>query len=119
MILDNLPVLDALRTKLTWLTQRQQVLAQNIANANTPDYRAQDLSEMNFDKFMRPQAPQPKSGATHSAHFAFGGAANPAMPEAEDSPGWETTADGNSVVLEEQMMKVAQTQMEYQSAISL
>ena len=30
--------------RLNWIEQRQQVLAQNIANASTPDYKARDLS---------------------------------------------------------------------------
>ncbi len=36
--------------RLDWIDQRQQVLAQNIANADTPDYQSRDLSP--FEKLL-------------------------------------------------------------------
>ncbi len=119
MNLDNIPVIGALRSKLAWLTQRQQVLAENIANANTPEYRAQDLDEAKFQDFVTSGAPQLPARARHTAHFDISGSTGSLDMKAVEAPGWESTQDGNSVVLEQQMMKVAQTQMEYQSAIGL
>ena len=119
MNLDNIPVLGALRSKLAWLTQRQEVLAENIANANTPDYRAQDLDEAKFQDFVNNGAPRAQVRGRHAAHFDIGGTSGRLDLKAVETPGWESTPDGNSVVLEQQMMQVAQTQMEYQSAIGL
>ena len=119
MVLDSIPVLEALRAKLAWLTDRQQVLAKNIANANTPEYRAEDLTELDFNKLVRGGASARAKRTAHAAHFELNGQKGDLETKPVDTPGWETTPDGNSVVLEQQMMKVAQTQMEYQSAIGL
>ena len=38
-----------LRERMTWLNQRQDVLSQNVANADTPGYVARDLKPLDFD----------------------------------------------------------------------
>jgi flagellar basal-body rod protein FlgB len=38
-----------LRTRMQWHQERQRVLAENVANAETPRYRARDLAPPNFD----------------------------------------------------------------------
>ena len=48
MNLGNLNVFSAATVKMGWLNQRQTVLAQNIANADTPNYRAKDLKAPTF-----------------------------------------------------------------------
>ena len=52
MNLGNLNVFSAATVKMGWLNQRQTVLAQNIANADTPNYRAKDLKAPTFSKIM-------------------------------------------------------------------
>ena len=42
------PLLSMLRTRMTWLHQRQDVLSQNVANADTPGYVARDLKPLDF-----------------------------------------------------------------------
>ena len=42
MSLTDLPVLDALRMKMKWHQARQRVLAENVANADSPDYQARE-----------------------------------------------------------------------------
>ncbi len=119
MIMDNISVFGLLRSKMSWLTDRQRVLADNIANANTPGYSARDLERPNFKNLLRTQTPRMISGATHANHIPIKAGASETTNKPEKAPDWETTPDGNSVVLEDQMMKVAQNQMEYQSAVDL
>ncbi|MET0722529.1 MAG: flagellar basal body protein, partial [Tardiphaga sp.] len=38
MAINDLPILSALRTKMQWHQERQRVLAENISNANTPNF---------------------------------------------------------------------------------
>ena len=57
MDLKKLPLFDLLARRMSWLAQRQEVLAQNIANANTPDYAPQDLKPMSFGEEMKRLAP--------------------------------------------------------------
>src|SRR3546814_10182518 len=45
-------IIDALTAQMKHLTSRQQVIAQNIANADTPGYRSHDLAEPDFAKIL-------------------------------------------------------------------
>ena len=49
MAINDLPILSALRTKMQWHQERQRVLAENISNANTPNFRPSDLVEPKFN----------------------------------------------------------------------
>lgn len=121
MSLTDLPVLDALRTKMKWHQTRQRVLAENVANADSPDYRAKELKAPEFNSFMRPAKPGVVSTrVTDVKHIAVSGRVDGSSrfdDEREDN--FETTPSGNSVVVEEQMMKVAANQMDYQAATTL
>ena len=48
MALSDFPLLSMLRARMQWHQQRQQVLAENVANADTPNYRPKDLVEPKF-----------------------------------------------------------------------
>ena len=50
MAINDLPILSALRTKMQWHQERQRVLAENVSNANTPNFRPTDLVEPKFDR---------------------------------------------------------------------
>ena len=43
MAIADIPILAMLRTRMQWQQQRQQVLAQNVANADTPGFQPEDL----------------------------------------------------------------------------
>ena len=49
MSINDLPVLSALRTKMQWHQERQRVLAENISNSDTPNFKPRDLVEPKFD----------------------------------------------------------------------
>ena len=46
----KLDIFQALVRRMQWLGQRQNVLAQNIANTDTPGYRPQDLKHGPFER---------------------------------------------------------------------
>ena len=48
MDLNKLDVFRLTNSKMGWLSERQTVLAQNIANADTPGYKAKDLKGLIF-----------------------------------------------------------------------
>ena len=50
MPINDLPILSALRTKMQWHQERQRVLAENISNSDTPNFKPRDLVEPKFDK---------------------------------------------------------------------
>jgi len=119
MALENFSIFSALRSKLHWHQARQSTLAQNVANADTPKYRARDLEPLDFSKSLKlAQAGDVSTTMTHRAHIEGAGAFKGAF-KSEKSGGFEITPEGNEVVLEEQMMKVTSNQMDYQLASTL
>ena len=120
MDLSQIPLFQMLRGRLSYLSDRQKVIAENVANADTPGYKPHDLKPFSFQAQMQAQA----SGAagsmavTQPGHMLpphAGTGAPVAKPiTSKDS---ETTLDGNSVVLEEEMLKMGQARMEYDAAI--
>lgn len=119
MDLNNLPMFDLLTRRMKWLSQRQEVLAQNIANANTPDYTPQDLKPMPFREIMNRLSPV-NPQRTAELHMAGTVVRRPAPFDADEQrKRYEMAPDGNSVVIEEQVIKVAETQMDYQLITNL
>ena len=49
MSINDIPALAALRTKMQWHQERQRVLADNVANSDTPNFKPRDLVEPKFD----------------------------------------------------------------------
>ncbi|MDD7910447.1 MULTISPECIES: flagellar basal body rod protein FlgB [Pseudovibrio] len=117
MAMFDLPVFQALRQKMQWHQTRQGVLAENIANADTPGYQSQDLKDFKFRSMVQNTVSPSSPVQTDDQHMTL--SASSGSPKAQDISSFERTPDGNSVVLEEQMMKVAQNQMDYQMATSL
>ena len=111
---DKLNIFQAIGQKMGWLSQRQSVLAQNIANADSPNYVPQDLKAGPFARLLARSLPPVTPVSTHGTHL--GGTLPEPRPYKSDEQRrqYETAPSGNSVVLEEQMIKVAETQMDYQ-----
>ena len=113
----DLPIFNLLQQKMNCLGNRQDVLSRNIANASTPGYVPHDLRETDFSAALSAVSRGDlftTNGRHLSARSQGGGAfATVAAPGSQSSP------DGNSVILEEQAMKVAETQMQYAEAAGL
>jgi flagellar basal-body rod protein FlgB len=119
MAVSDLPLFSVLKNRMRWLEERQKVLAENIANANTPHYRAHDLKQLDFKSTLDASMPGPiRLAATQPGHIAGAAADAASFPQGPQG-GFETKPSGNAVVLEEEMMKVAQTQIDHPTAISL
>jgi flagellar basal-body rod protein FlgB len=115
MNLTSVPLLDVLRERMSWLSARQNVLSQNVANVDTPNYSAIDLKPIDFEKLMKQSTEPPEFQGgltvTDPNHIAV----------APQSSGYEKSIDktGDAVSVEEEMMKVADTQAQYQAATNI
>lgn len=118
MDLANTPFFGLLRQRLDHLSERQRLIAENIANASTPGYRPRDLDTSGFENMLAATASGGMSLArTNAGHMApGGGSARVNIVTRNDS---ETTIDGNAVVLEEQMARAAETRMNFETGIAL
>ncbi len=113
-------VLAVAERRLHWLEQRQSVLAQNIANANTPGYQARDLKPF---KTVLANAAQLPPAALSTGALSTGAAPMAAGPgpatAAVDRTVDERAPDGNAVSIDEQAVKVAETDTSHQLALDL
>ncbi len=119
MAMTDLPLFSMLKTRMHWLEQRQKLLAENVANSNTPNYRARDLKQLDFKNALEATLSSSSVGlsVTQPGHIQGGSGTRGFDPNPVG--GFETSPSQNSVVLEDEMMKVAQTQLDHQTAISL
>ena len=113
MNLNKIPLFAMLNERMSWLNQRQQVLANNIVNADTPGYKPNDLAPVNFEKLARNASRGIALTGTNAAHLASGARASGPFRITEQESVYEMTPSGNAVVLEEQLMKVSQTVMDH------
>ena len=116
--LGNLFLFQAVKKRLNWLGQRQEVLAQNVANADTPSYRAVDLKSYDFKELLRREDAQLNMAASRSKHLP-GRRKRIRDYASERNRPFETSPVGNNVILEEQMAKIGETGTNYKMATGL
>ncbi len=134
MTFSDIPLMEMLKSKLGYLSQRQTLIAQNVANADTPGYTPRDLGPFSFNTLMsegfgaglfpaggssgtattRPSALA--AARTSPMHLTADEGRAPSFVDQpkEDS---EVRLDGNHVVLEDQMVKLSAARMDYDAAV--
>lgn len=117
MAVTNLPLFSMLKTRMHWHQERQRILSENVANSSSPNYRPRDLAPPKFDR-SAPVMAGLALDRTAAGHIA-GSTVATSRFQADQSSAYEARPAGNAVVLEDEMMKVAQNQMDYQAAASL
>ena len=118
MNLPDVPLLSMLRERMNWLHQRQDVLSQNVANADTPGYVAHDLKPLDFEEALGSAGSSAALMTTNTRHIALT-PSHAAKFEDREAPDQQSTPNGNSVALESEMVKVSDTQAEFQAAANL
>jgi flagellar basal-body rod protein FlgB len=118
MDLTSLPLLDVLRARMSWLNARQGILSQNVANADTPGYVASDLKPLDFSKVLENATAKSANGlaTTDSRHISSHSASTSGGLDLSEL---ETDPAGQTVEPEEEMIKVADTQSQYQAAANI
>lgn len=132
MNIGDIPLFSMLRNRLGYLSDRQNIIAENVANADTPGYVARDMKPFSFDTALKGQTSSSLSmtapagmamvqpARTNPVHLAGASPKGGQQTYGKAATGAdsETTLDGNAVVLEDQMIKMTETRMEYDAAIS-
>ncbi|MFD2646552.1 flagellar basal body rod protein FlgB [Devosia albogilva] len=115
----DMPVFSALTDKMRWHQTRQSLLAENVANAETPGYTGRDLAQYDFARRHGAfSTASVTTSVTQPLHFSAGGAGVGGF-DAQRMANFEITPEGNGVTLEDEMMKVTTNLMEYQAATTL
>ena len=116
---DDLGIFKMAKAQMDWIAQRQEVLAGNIANANTPHYLPKDLKPLNFKEVLAGSTTRPVTAtATNSKHIVPEMGPDPFKAVTQRKT-YESTPDGNAVILEEQMAKIGEANGKYNAAASL
>ena len=98
---------DLASSHARWLSLRQATIAGNVANANSPGYRAKDIEA--FDKIFDNKVVA--LAATSPKHLDAGPSMRPQGTRKENS--WEVVHSGNSVSLEQEMLKAGDVSRDY------
>jgi flagellar basal-body rod protein FlgB len=113
MEIGKLTLFSMVKNRLSWLSQRQEVVAQNIANADTPRYKPSDLKTYNFQELVRNQEAQLNLDSSGPGHIMGSRRRiRDFSTQVERNP-FETAPNGNAVILEEQMAKLNETQINH------
>lgn len=116
----KIPLFDLVKQRLAWLGQRHEVISQNIANTDTPAFKAHDLKPFKFEDVLREQTRRPVNMAvTQVNHLPGVRRRTDAFGETVERKPYETSPDGNSVVLEEQMGKMNETSVTHRLTTEL
>lgn len=122
MNFNDLPLLSMLKSRLGYLNERQRVIAENVANSDTPGYSPSDMKPFTVPGMGSGAVPplqmaQVSPSLTSAAHLQ-GKPLKSSAWKVQKAPDSETRLDGNQVVLEEQMMKMNDARMNYNAAIN-
>ncbi len=108
----QVPLFALADRKLAWIDRRQQLLSQNVANVDTPGWRARDLKP-----FAALLARPPLTLASTEGAALPGG--NGADAPGSVAPPAELAPDGNGVVLDKELMKEAETDTAHELTVQL
>ncbi len=103
---------------LNFRAQRAEVLANNIANADTPNFKARDLD---FSAVLAEQSQQREGGMrmqrTHEQHFALEGV-EVADPALRFRGAMHASLDQNSVDMQQEQARYAENAVQFQASFT-
>lgn len=120
MRISNDQAIDALSTSLNFRQMRQEILSANVANAETPGYKAKKLDfedalarALDLDK-------QQSLATGHSRHYNVGGGGfNNLEPHIYEDPNGVVAEDGNTVDRDQEMAEMVENKILYDASIQL
>jgi flagellar basal-body rod protein FlgB len=101
--------------RLKWLGARQQALAQNVANADTPGWKARDVAP--FSAVLEGQIGLSASAPVRTNAFHLAGTVSSAT--GANAVAGERAPDGNQVSLDQQLEKIAQTDTQHETVTAI
>lgn len=126
MTIQDIGLFQALGAKMNYVSQRQSVIAQNIANADTPGYKPKDLMPVDFSSMI--SSGGNKGGvksvssvnikATNDSHMSSLGSKAGVKARAQRDT-YEVAPAGNAVVIEEQLVNSSQNMMDYSLMLNI
>jgi flagellar basal-body rod protein FlgB len=108
--INDTAIMTALGRQMTRAVQKQAVSAGNIANLDTPGYRARELS---FGDILNGEVDRLEMTATSEQHMRPGGES---APDVHETPGLDSRRDGNNVQLDRELLTMTRASSEFAAA---
>ena len=118
MPVSDIPIFSMLRNRMQWHQERQRLLAENVANSDTPGFRPRDLDPPD-QRGVVPQGGALVLARTDPGHLGSSAVGDEAEFGSNLRGGYRVRPSGNAVNLEDEMLKVAANQMDYQTVSTL
>jgi flagellar basal-body rod protein FlgB len=116
----NDKTLRALTTALNFREMRQELISSNVANANTPGFKAK---KMDFEEALARALDvdgQMQMNVSDGRHHNVGnGGFNNLEPEIYDDPNGVVSENGNTVDVESEMSRMAENKLMYDALVQL
>lgn len=119
MNLAGMDLFKLLAHKMSWLSYRQKVLSNNIAHADTPDHKVFDIAPFSYAEALGKggfQLAQPHTATNPEATAGLAGGVSTFRNGKK--PRYNVDI-GNGIILEEELLKVSETQIHYSEMINL
>lgn len=118
------PILSGIGAAMRHLSDRQRVIAENIANADTPGFKTRTVAEPDFAGLVRSGSGAGKVARPVVSLTSGMSALGARAPQGGgkvilDENVSETKPDGNNVTLEDQLLKLGEVQADYATMTSL
>ncbi|SMO69334.1 FlgB family protein [Paracoccus laeviglucosivorans] len=110
---DRIETLRMASSLTSHASQRQKLIAQNVANADTPGFRATDLGRFAETYRSGVAAEMRATRPGHATGISWGGSDRP------QDAGTERAPNGNTVSIEEEMIRIAQAKREFDLSLAV
>ena len=119
MAINDIPMLSVLRTKMQWHQERQRVLSENVSNSDTPNFKPRDLVEPQFNNSGTAAGSVGALALTRTSTDHIAPPSGGQSFDPDRAAKFQVRPAGNSVNLEDEMLKVSANQMDYAAVTSL
>ena len=116
----NISLFQALGSKINHLQQSHNIIASNIANADTPGYRPHEIEKVDFGRVLSNVTESNKlsPAVTNVRHMpTYDQIDNPDIGKQKKT--YESAPAGNAVIMEEQLVKSNKTMMDYSLMLNI
>lgn len=116
----NDKTLKALTTALNFREMRQELISSNVANANTPGFKAKKLDfEEALARALDVDGQMQMNVSDGRHHDVGNGGFNNLEPEIYDDPNGVVSENGNTVDVEAEMARMAENKLMYDALVQL
>jgi flagellar basal-body rod protein FlgB len=121
MDISGIPLFSMLKSRMSYISAREQLISQNVANADTSGYTPQDLQAFDASKALEsasgPDAGVIQTAATEPGHLQPQTLQSSVQWKVVDTEDSQSTLSGNKVTLEDEMAKMSDSRMDYEAAV--